>query len=92
MNKFKVGDRVAVYNNDFLGFQKRLVGIIKSINKETVYVKGDDWCWHVHYKQCRKLKKKEPKVYWVHPYYLHNEHDVKTNYSKENYVKVKIIK
>lgn len=64
MNTFKVGDRVRVY----LGcFDK--VGTISSIDGTLVRIRDDVGnLGNYHYKQCRKLKKKEKKKareWWI---------------------------
>jgi len=61
-NRFKNGDRVAVYSNS--QYPNRSVGTISVVSKNTVRVEYGDTressCMYtyVHYKQCRKLKPK----------------------------------
>lgn len=61
MNKYKVGERVAVYmaGNRHLGVITRL------LEKENVEVKIDLIYVRVHEKQLRKLKKKTQRYFWV---------------------------
>ncbi len=62
--KFKVGDRIRVYQCEVkdTGTISDISedGLIKVVCKETTYI--------VHYKQCRRLIKKKPKqVLWINP-------------------------
>lgn len=68
MSKFKVGDRVALYNPS-----GRSVGIVTDIDTSEERVKVDVGTtvayWWAHYKQCRKLKPKAPlREYWINIY------------------------
>jgi hypothetical protein len=62
MNKFKVGNRAAVYIRDV-----RLTGRVTKVNKGliTVFVDGNEGALVAHYKQCRKLKTIKTKI-WIH--------------------------
>ena len=68
MNSFKVGDRVAIYDN-----QRRYVGTLHSISQEYKD------CWNIvvggyrsygyHYKQLRKLKPRKKRMkLWLREY------------------------
>lgn len=64
MNKFKVGDRVVVYDNG-----TRRKGSIVDTLKDTdlLWVQYDDESvpYGMYSKQCRKLKSKSKKEYWL---------------------------
>lgn len=87
--KFKVGDRVAVYNNDFPSTPYRKVGVIKNLSGDTVYVDGDGWAWNVHYKQCRRLVKRNPEYYSV---WKNDLRKFDEKLSRNEFVKVKVVK
>lgn len=60
-NPFKVGDKVAIYDGGM-----RIVGTISRINNsDTVMLELYSSKEHFHWKQCRRLKKKERRVVWV---------------------------
>lgn len=68
MSKFKVGDRVAVYNSD-LDMPMRIITTLIILDQETgrfqiQYNKNYYW---VHPNQCRRLKKKERRRIWIYP-------------------------
>lgn len=90
-NKFKVGDRVKAYNGT--GSYR---GVVHSLcdNKDVllIIVGVNDYI-KVHYKQCRRLVKKKPKVYWVVENYLfYSENKAKDIYPASKIVKVKVVK
>lgn len=63
MNKFKVGDRVAIYTPD-----GRYTGTVDHIEEGGVYamIDGDVGAQRYHPKQCRKLKPKaKAREWWV---------------------------
>lgn len=58
-NPFRIGDRIAFYQSG-----ERGVGTIMEVNKELVWIDTlPNWMW---WKQCRRLKKKERLIAWVH--------------------------
>lgn len=64
MGKFKVGDRVKVYDSNEI-----YKGIIINISSLTLVIQKDNnkspnWLGYPHYKQCRRLKvkTKPPKI------------------------------
>lgn len=61
--KFKVGDRVRVYQCEVkdTGTISDISedGLIKVVSKEVTYI--------VHYKQCRRLIKKKRREIWISP-------------------------
>ena len=64
MEKFKVGDRVALYHCG-----SRYVGSVAIVNDSlisvNVSVQDGIQCYRAHENQLRKLIKKEPKIYLV---------------------------
>ena len=61
--KFKVGQRVAVYNNT-----QRRTGEIESIYSTgnlRIQLNEIDYVWVVHPKHCRRLRKKKRRVVWI---------------------------
>lgn len=72
---YKVGDRVRVYGLGFdfdrdeyeecNGTKGLVVGIIDPLIRVTL---DDDTKWNFHPKQCRKIKKKEPRRVWINIY------------------------
>lgn len=83
-NKFKVGDRIIVYSGNDI-----LKGTIRKIDGDTILLEGFLSFYHI--KQCRKLKRKEPKVYWVDKDRLCEVSEYNTP-KQDCFVKVKIIK
>lgn len=70
-NKFKVGDRVAVYETG-----RRKTGIIKEVDEsviaQSIFVNLDedpDECSGIwfHPKQCRRLRFREKRRFWINP-------------------------
>lgn len=86
MNKFALGDRIVVYD-----MNEKYIGTIYYINGDFIKIKHEPYeiTNSFHYKQCRKLIKKEPEIYWVRKENL-------LNYSMGtdglSLVKVKVIK
>ena len=69
MNKFKVGDRVCVYQSDEnSAFSCR--GTVKEVNPRSLTVNPDHSTkvYRYHYKQCRKLVKKHCREFWIDLY------------------------
>ena len=60
VDEFKIGDIVNVY--DCCSCVSGRVGFVDTING-FLYVEG--LYSKYHFKQCRKLKKKEPRVFWI---------------------------
>lgn len=63
MSKFKVGDRVVMYN----GFARH-TGVINSLVRSSLYqikIDSTESVMTFHEKQCRKLVKKERRRVWV---------------------------
>lgn len=72
-DEFKVGELVKIYMGNCVGTE-----IVHSIEGDTLFLfigRSEEserkWCVYgdkmaAHFKQCRKLKKKEPRVFWIH--------------------------
>lgn len=77
MSKFQVGDRVAVYSGPrrFIGRVNSAIGTLGDSNYHSVHVIEDGfYLVHedgpFHPKQCRKLKAKTRREFWVNPRFL----------------------
>lgn len=70
MNKFKVGDRIAVYDATEVGGH-RSTGTVKRVSERgfiyfTPDVPSENNSWLVHPKQCRRLKPKaKAREFWI---------------------------
>lgn len=58
--EFKKNDLVRVFMSD-----GTLEGTVFAIANETILVNHDDITYGFHFRQIRKLKAKQPKVYWM---------------------------
>ena len=82
MKQFKVGDRVAVYSHTPNKGAKREPGKVSDhCEKGSIGIDLDNggYCI-VHPKQCRLLKKKQPKIYYG---LLHKDDYIITSYNNE---------
>lgn len=79
MKELKVGERIRIY----YAVGAPVVGIVTEIKGDIVYFKTKEArnCF-AHRKQCRLLKKKEPREWWVNVFkddptqaYIHNSKD-----------------
>ena len=81
MKQFKIGDRVRVYKSARHRFEATVIGVANNPDELAVEIpgRGDDF---VSPKQCRLLKKKEPKYYWV---VRNNANDVMRAFESERF-------
>lgn len=70
-NDFKVGDMVRVYGADYIFIGRIDMHVVEG--QDMIHVQGkteDSISDYFHFKQCRLLKRRERRVWWVMPSWI----------------------